>query len=1225
MRPHAQYVCSWFLRAAALTAALVTSASIADAETRDRPVSAGVPSAANSTLPSRVTAGPDGACCFDVIVRDVANNPIPGSVVAVSFGPCAVTFCPSQPAGTTIQLNTARVVTDATGTAHVCICVSTDISACSVSISADGIVLTPSLMAQTCASDSACAPDSWHAVAIGPSARRAPAMAADFNHESTLLFGGMSPAGYLGDTWKWDGLAWTRLTPSTSPPSRAQHAMAYDRQRRRMVLFGGISSGGPLGDTWEFDGANWAQVALSGPNPGPRLGHSMVYDESRGRVVLFGGSNGAALGDTWEWDGGTWTAISPSTSPAPRQGAAMAFDFASGLTLLYGGDDGSSPLGDMWAYSGGNWLQLSPDGTTPGSRTGACMAFSPEGNQVVLYGGSGPEADGSTWRWSGGHWLASSSSVGMRVQHALGYDHFNDHLLLFGGFDPTSLTGPYADLTPHEWCSPCSFVAALVDSNQNELVPDDADTTAWNDVSDTETTETPVTTLYPGTDASTVNWLDQSPCDPAFGGERDSLAYVDPWPEESDSLGISGMSEEAFRDSLDTWDTRYSAYASLPDSFPDSLATLPSPVGDTTHVHCRDPKLKYAFGGRDIVYVHGLELTPLKDRMWGLNDSSEVDWRPTHGQPGYTVNPDFYGDGNHQYFKGNAVRYWYPHIKRFLIDKGYANRYIIVSWPTTQRMRIGMNAMLCQIADAMRDGFGVTDLSGKNDTQGFGAKGFVVVSHSTGGAVSDAALASTVFSPDPSARYIASHVKAHIAFEGAMSGSRIATLGLGVSAVLSVTPFPGYCSLLQDLFGDHEHLCDNVVNWSSPLSSVLVDLVPSVMQLRWGLTYGLMPCRTLTVTGGHPSARFYFKRHILPGFDDGVVNTNSASGNDNSSSMWPSGYLRLGPYGTASQAVYDPGINDKNPLRRRRAEQYSLDQSFDPLVASPQSRLFSIAAWPFLTRFASGCTDKLSPTGMRQPWHFKPFGGPIDPNSRYPKHFSFVESTASHYGFTPDMTDDPWWAATNEYDSTYVLTFQGGKHQHNTEEVLAINDEGIYDSYGPSWDPYPLLDKTNSAVMNGISTVEFTKTSCHPKRKNKTCKIVRWKRTYDRLLGWQSKLAADYVYDYVLTQAPDTCHTTTSVAPGRLVFFARNGQNPFRRQLDIEFQLPVASDVMIEVYDMMGRRVRSLVNHHFESGRHAVIWDGRNADGSSVRPGVYFWRMRLDGSSQVTSKAILLQ
>jgi hypothetical protein len=71
----------------------------------------------------------------------------------------------------------------------------------------------------------------------------------------------------------------------------------------------------------------------------------------------------------------------------------------------------------------------------------------------------------------------------------------------------------------------------------------------------------------------------------------------------------------------------------------------------------------------------------------------------------------------------------------------------------------------------------------------------------------------------------------------------------------------------------------------------------------------------------------------------------------------------------------------------------------------------------------------------------------------------------------------------------------------------------------------------------------------------------------------------------------------------------QNQPNPFAASTRIGFALPVASRVRLEVYDLLGRRVRTLVNGFYPPGEHEVTWDRRGAGGALASPGLYFYRM----------------
>jgi hypothetical protein len=70
--------------------------------------------------------------------------------------------------------------------------------------------------------------------------------------------------------------------------------------------------------------------------------------------------------------------------------------------------------------------------------------------------------------------------------------------------------------------------------------------------------------------------------------------------------------------------------------------------------------------------------------------------------------------------------------------------------------------------------------------------------------------------------------------------------------------------------------------------------------------------------------------------------------------------------------------------------------------------------------------------------------------------------------------------------------------------------------------------------------------------------------------------------------------------------------NPFEAATALAFQAPRAATVRIEVFDLAGRRVRTLLDASIEGGRHSVTWDGRDAMQRATPGGVYLVRMSSD-------------
>ncbi len=74
--------------------------------------------------------------------------------------------------------------------------------------------------------------------------------------------------------------------------------------------------------------------------------------------------------------------------------------------------------------------------------------------------------------------------------------------------------------------------------------------------------------------------------------------------------------------------------------------------------------------------------------------------------------------------------------------------------------------------------------------------------------------------------------------------------------------------------------------------------------------------------------------------------------------------------------------------------------------------------------------------------------------------------------------------------------------------------------------------------------------------------------------------------------------------------YSRTIPNPFRGVTTVRYGLPEVSAVSLAVYDLLGRRVATLVHGEAAAGYHAVVWDGRNDARGALASGVYFLRMR---------------
>ena len=278
--------------------------------------------------------------------------------------------------------------------------------------------------------------------AHSPPAQQSPPMVYDPVNRYTVLSGA---AGAVRDTWTWDGNDWTQLSPATTPsieyPGYLDYpAMAYDAARAQTVRVNNLCS-----ETWIWNGSNWSQTA-AGPIPaGSAYSCFAAFDAARSQVVLVAEYEPTttcciAYG-TWTWDGTTWTQKAtvtvgdyytpPTAVPVP---APMAYDAVRQKTVLV------DPSGGTWLWDGTAWTKESP-ATSASARTNPGLVFDPVHSAVLMVGGLGTatgdyiELSNDIWAWSGTNWTQQAASPANPVRNgtSMVYDPARGETVLFGG------------------------------------------------------------------------------------------------------------------------------------------------------------------------------------------------------------------------------------------------------------------------------------------------------------------------------------------------------------------------------------------------------------------------------------------------------------------------------------------------------------------------------------------------------------------------------------------------------------------------------------------------------------------------------------------------------------------------------------------------------------------------------------------------------------------------
>jgi hypothetical protein len=265
-------------------------------------------------------------------------------------------------------------------------------------------------------------------------------------------------------------------------------------------------------------------------------------------------------------------------------------------------------------------------------------------------------------------------------------------------------------------------------------------------------------------------------------------------------------------------------------------------------------------------------------------------------------------------------------------------------------------------------------------------------------------------------------------------------------------------------------------------------------------------------------------------------------------------------------------------------------------------------------------------------------------------------STASEGGWTelaaafPADSGAMTWVIPNTPSNTARVRIRevGG--------ALADSSDGAFEIAVPGFDgrPNPVLvgfalvggSMSKKVFLNNPGTAPLTVSSAvtdDPEfTVDKSSLVLPDSSLGDSLLVTYSPVESgpDTAVVTLLTDDPAGVHTltvygegTTTVSAGLempLAFsLGQNRPNPFTGATRIDYAIPVAVPVKLEVFDLQGKRVATLVDAVQEPGRYAVPFGSgvRAASGASVenvRAGVYFYRLRA-GAFLATRKMLLLQ
>jgi hypothetical protein len=112
-----------------------------------------------------------------------------------------------------------------------------------------------------------------------------------------------------------------------------------------------------------------------------------------------------------------------------------------------------------------------------------------------------------------------------------------------------------------------------------------------------------------------------------------------------------------------------------------------------------------------------------------------------------------------------------------------------------------------------------------------------------------------------------------------------------------------------------------------------------------------------------------------------------------------------------------------------------------------------------------------------------------------------------------------------------------------------------------------------------------------------------------RLAGWNGTTGVE-------EKEMDICKTFA---------ISQNYPNPFNPTTSISYQLPASNQIILRIYDILGREIETLVNEVQSVGTHTVQWNGKNSAGQQVGSGMYFCHLKSSSGYVSTKKMLLLK
>jgi penicillin V acylase-like amidase (Ntn superfamily) len=150
-----------------------------------------------------------------------------------------------------------------------------------------------------------------------------------------------------------------------------------------------------------------------------------------------------------------------------------------------------------------------------------------------------------------------------------------------------------------------------------------------------------------------------------------------------------------------------------------------------------------------------------------------------------------------------------------------------------------------------------------------------------------------------------------------------------------------------------------------------------------------------------------------------------------------------------------------------------------------------------------------------------------------------------------------------------------------------------------------------NANLSGDVTSEFTN---YTSLTNETLIRTAWENLgYTNVYLPALQIVSLYPETFECNETTGTDESKNQMPPE--IKLNQNYPNPFNPSTIISYRLSVLSEVKLDIYNMLGEKVKKLVNSFHNTGGHSIIWDGSDDNNNRVCSGMYFYRLETNGMS----------